>query len=393
MNLNTDGPSYDNNIVTLMQFLKSVINRESRVLDPPQCLEQTQIIHKIQAAKNIILMVVDGMGYNYISSKPELVCLNQHLIGSMDSVFPTSTAAAIPSFLSGVSPAQHGVFGWFQWLPEVGILAKSLPFRSRTGNIDLRAAGVRIEDCLDFPSFFEDITIKSYSHGPDFITDEPFNVYATRGSERVSYDTPARMLSKLASACQRGSGQQYHYVYYPFFDSSCHAHGLHSDKTLQEAISIDAFVARLKQNIGGEETIVILTADHGMLDIPTEKQLCMNDYPTLTGLMSGPLSGEPRVSYCSVRSEHKKEFEKRFQSTLGDFADLIEPRKLMANCWFGFEKAWTGSGIQRSLCDYVILMKDHYTLVDQLPGEGPHQFIGMHGGVTKDEMRVPLVLL
>lgn len=393
MNLNTDGPSYDNNIVTLMQFLKSVINQDSCLPDPPQCLEQMQITHRIQAAKNVILMVVDGIGYNYISSKPELVCLNQHLIGSMDSVFPTSTAAAIPSFLSGVSPTEHGVFGWFQWLPEVGILAKSLPFRSRTGNMDLRAAGVRIEDCFDFPSFFEDITIKSYSHAPDFITDEPFNIYATRGSERVSYDTQESMLAKLASACQRDTRQQYHYVYYPFFDSSCHAHGLHSDRALQEALSIDALVARLKQDICDEQTLVILTADHGMLDIPVDKQLCMSDYPALAALMSKPLSGEPRVSYCSVASEHKKRFETLFDEILGEFGNLIEPRQLVENSWYGPENIWNGLGIQRSLCDYVIIMKDNYTLVDQVAGESQHQFIGMHGGVTQDEMQVPLVIL
>lgn len=393
MDVNLNSPDFKNNIVTLMQFIKGSINKDKEIPDTPKCLINTEIPEKIKSVKRVVLVVVDGLGYNYISSNIELVNLNRHLIGSIDSVFPTSTASGITSYLSGVSPNIHGVFGWFQWLPEVGILSKPLPFRSRSGNINLHESGINIEDCFNFPSFFNELNVKSYSHSPKLISNAPFNVYATRGSDRISYDTPDQIISNLVSAFGNYESNQYHYVYYPYFDSSCHEFGLDSEETYQEALKIDGFVADLKKDVCDKDAIVIVTSDHGMIDIPSKNQLYISDFPELCGLLSAPLSGEPRVSYCLVESKKRKKFVTTFEETLGQFAYLVESKKMVKNGWFGSEKLWEMCGKERALCDYIILMKQNYTLVDQLPAEPDNSFIGMHGGTTSDELLVPIVCL
>ena len=68
---------------------------------------------------NIVLLVIDGLGYNYVVNKGEGGVLQRHLKGRMTSVFPSTTATAIPTFLTGNPPQQHGLIGWVIYLAEV----------------------------------------------------------------------------------------------------------------------------------------------------------------------------------------------------------------------------------------------------------------------------------
>ena len=173
--------SKGNDIVALMNFIKTSIN------DEPLSQRPVGLQHNT-LKKNVILCVVDGMGFNYIKNNPDLTFLNSALIGSMYSLFPSSTAPGITAYLSGVAPINHGVFGWFQWLEKPSLMCTPLPFRSKSTNKRLGDDGIKIESCFNIPSFFESIQCKSYSYSPHFISNEVFNVYVTRGSERVGYE-------------------------------------------------------------------------------------------------------------------------------------------------------------------------------------------------------------
>ena len=43
--------------------------------------------------------------------------------------------------------------------------------------------------------------------------------------------------------------------------------------------------------------------------------------------------------------------------------------------------------------DYTLVMKDNHALKDWLPNEKRHVHIGLHGGISDDEMYVPLITL
>jgi hypothetical protein len=42
--------------------------------------------------------------------------------------------------------------------------------------------------------------------------------------------------------------------------------------------------------------------------------------------------------------------------------------------------------------DYILVMKENYILKDVLLGEHENKNIGHHGGVSKEEMYVPLIV-
>ena len=55
-------------------------------------------------ARNVLLVVVDGLGYEYLLGRGETE-LGQHLRGRLTSVFPSTTASAITTFLTGTAPS------------------------------------------------------------------------------------------------------------------------------------------------------------------------------------------------------------------------------------------------------------------------------------------------
>ena len=122
MNMEYVKPSYDHSIVSLLSLLKATFNGSENTLPSSHCLNNEKYLNKLKDAQHIILLIIDGLGYNYVAKHPEFHTLNGNLLGCMESVFPTSTAPAITSFFTGNTPYEHGVCGWFQWFPRYGIM-------------------------------------------------------------------------------------------------------------------------------------------------------------------------------------------------------------------------------------------------------------------------------
>ncbi|WP_059756303.1 alkaline phosphatase family protein [Thiobacillus denitrificans] len=122
-------------IVNLMSSIATVLGGNSPYAPlaalPPAALA---------GARHLVLLVVDGLGHDYLLGRDG--CLRQHLRGQMTSVFPSTTASAIPTFLTGLAPQQHGLTGWHMYFREIGAIIAPLPFRVRTGRHALREAGV-----------------------------------------------------------------------------------------------------------------------------------------------------------------------------------------------------------------------------------------------------------
>ena len=68
-------------------------------------------------------------------------------------------------------------------------------------------------------------------------------------------------------------------------------------------------------DIAGSDTLVIVTADHGIIDTARDRVIDLEDHPQLAETLVLPLCGEPRVAYCYVRPDRRRDFE-RIQSDL-----------------------------------------------------------------------------
>jgi len=61
--------------------------------------------------------------------------------------------------------------------------------------------------------------------------------------------------------------------------------------------------------ISGTNTTVIITADHGLIDIPSANVIFLEDHPELQDTLTLPLCGQSRTAYCYVHPAKAKKFE------------------------------------------------------------------------------------
>ena len=92
------------------------------------------------------------------------------------------------------------------------------------------------------------------------------------------------------------------------------------------------------------------------------------------------------MPFCTVRVDAQERFGETVRSALGDVFEVRRAQELIEAGWFG-----EGNALAGRLGTHVLVPRRCVTLVDTLEGEKPMRFIGMHGGPSEEEMRVPLL--
>ena len=345
---------------------------------------------EIAAARNIVLVVIDGLGHSYLAGHATGSTLASHLAGRMTSVFPSTTASAITTTFTGLSPAEHGLTGWYTWFAEAGTIAAALPFKPRGAGETLEQLGIAPTALYRGAPLFDSLATESYVVSYRPIVDSHYNRNFCGRASRLAYDDLAGFVSQTEAAVKSGDHRKFVYAYYPEFDTSSHRFGVSSTETAAVFAQIDAAFSALLQRLSGTDTAIILTADHGFIDCPAENALDLADCPGLAALLARPLTGERRVAFCHVLPGKHDEFSARASAWLDGKADLLPGRVPLDEGWFG------GGDLHPNIAsragDFVLMMREPYTVKDWLPGEPRHLHIGNHGGMSVDEMYIPLVV-
>ena len=103
-----------------------------------------------------------------------------------------------------------------------------------------------------------------------------------------------------------------------------------------------------------------------------------------------PLSGEPRAAYCYVHPDRERKFVDYIKTELSDCMDIYTSAELVDAAYFGTGQAHPR--LSERIGHYTLIMKQNYIIKDQLAGEPPFAHIGVHGGISAQEMYVPLIL-
>lgn len=345
---------------------------------------------RLGETRHVVLVVVDGMGRSALSALPESSSLRRHLIGSLCSVFPSTTASAIPTFMTALAPAHHALTGWHVQLAEIDEMLAILPMTVRGAPRPLKVPLAELPPCLfPYATVFQQMTRESFVIAPQRIAGTPFNAWHARGATTCAYATLPELFGHLAALLESAPAPRYIYAYYPDYDSAAHRFGCASQEALTVLREFDQAFERFLSEAAGADASLLVTADHGFLDAPFERVICLDDHPQLAGWLAHPLSGERRAAYCHVAPAHRAEFADYVRQNLAHAVELHASADLIAAGWFGPPPV--SNQLAARIGDYTLVMKDDWTITDWLPGEKRYALIGVHGGVSSDEMRVPLI--
>jgi hypothetical protein len=375
-------------IANLMASIGAALNAPATGSVP---LAHPGLANALIGSTRIVLLVLDGLGYRrLLTAAHARGALRTHLRGPLTSVFPSTTASAITTFLTGLVPARHGITGWHMWLRKLGTVGVILPYRTRIGDRPLTALGIEPEALFTYRTFFESLPVRSYVVSPERIVSSVYNRAHSRGAELRAYVSLEQLFASTLACLRYTREPCYIYGYYADYDSMAHEQGVASrqaDALLQRFD--DALGAFLREAAGLDATVIV-TADHGFIDSPGGRSIELDRHPLLEQTLRAPLCGERRVAYCYVQPQAAETFERYIASELADRCWLHSSETLIGEGWFGPGPPHAQLG--ERIGDYVLVMKDNWTIKQWLPGEERHRQIGVHGGVSEDEMSVPLVI-
>ncbi|WP_455212333.1 alkaline phosphatase family protein [Kaarinaea lacus] len=380
-------PNYhDGSIVNLMSAICGACDAAISPYDPHPALS----MEELKDSKNIIVLLIDGLGYEYLKRYGADSTMAKYLKTSMTSVFPTTTSSAITTFATALAPMQHAVTGWFMHFKELGCVTAVLPFTPRATMQPFNAERVSISEVLPLSAVFTHLNRLSYVVNHKRIIDSNYSVLTTMGAERVEYYGLSDFFAQIINLAKMNDAKKYIHAYWADFDALCHVHGVDSDIVHEHFKDLDTEFTELLGFLQGTDSMVIVTADHGLIDSDNDTIVHLSNHPELEEMLTLPLCGEPRAAYCYVKPNRTNAFETYVENQLAPHCELHRSEDLIRANYFGLGEP--NPKLTQRIGDYTLIMKSNHVIKDCLMGEKPFTQIGVHGGLDDQELMVPLVV-
>ncbi len=340
---------------------------------------------------NCIFLVLDGLGYNYLQRKGEGTFIKEHLEGKLSTVFPSTTASAITSFLTGVSPSEHCLTGWFTYVKELATATTILTFSPRYSNMTFDRLGVESDKIYHFDGVADKMDYRFYHISSNHILNTPFALSHSGNATRMGYDDVLEIPNIVNDVLSQKVGEKkFLFLYISTFDKISHQYGIDSDESYAHMLKLDGLVGDISRIVMKSNSVFIASADHGFVNVTSDKIIRMEEHPRLQECLTMPLMGEPRTPFCYVRPSKVDKFLKYIEENLNYCCEVKPSEQVIEEGWFGPDKE--NSGLFERVGDYILFMKDNYVFQDNLPVEDKFEFKGYHGGKTAEEMYVPILI-
>ncbi|BAL25128.1 alkaline phosphatase family protein [Azoarcus sp. KH32C] len=340
------------------------------------------------ANRSLVFLLVDGLGDTFLQRFGAGSTLLAHRTGRLTSVFPSTTASAVTTTLTGLAPATHGLTGWFIRDRRFGGVLAPLPMLVRgNGAVEGLLASQRL---FPYQTLFQHRTRPATLIYPHYLAGSAFTRRHSRGAHVVPYQGLEGMVDAIVDELQSFRPQSgYVHAYYPAFDALSHTHGCESSEVIARFQRIDASFTRLLERLQGCNCDIVVSADHGFIDSPQQQQIRLEDYPDAKRLLDTPLFGERRAAFFGLRPGAERDFQAFSDEVLRGKAVLLSSESLRKNNLLGPGKP------HRKLSErtgtHALLMESGWTILDRLPDETEHEMLGVHGGLSPQEMWIPLI--
>ncbi|MFP4079856.1 MAG: alkaline phosphatase family protein [Ectothiorhodospira sp.] len=336
--------------------------------------------------RHVVLVLVDGLGDAFLRGHPAPF-LNGHRLAGIESVFPTTTASGITTVLTGDTPATHGLTGWHVHFRELGAVLAVLPGMPRYGGVDYDQAGVDLDRLLGHHPFFDRLPVSCAQVSPAHMAHTPYNRAHTGGARLHTFKGLQGMTDQVARLIRGGSPPRYVYAYWSELDALGHQHGPDSPERRRHLGQVDEALAQLAQRLEGTDTLLLVTADHGMVE--ATHRVDLTDHPGIAHCLALPLCGEPRAAFAYVRHGWHDTFARRVREELGHACTLLPSHRLLERGWFGPGRHHPE--LETRMGDFALVMHPGWILQDRILGRDPHPMVGVHGGLDRREVEIPLI--
>ena len=351
--------------------------------------EAGELRRLIGPAEHYVLVLLDGLGAEILERAPAGGFLRGHRAATLRTVWPSTTAAALTALATGEHPGRHAVPGWWLWLDPPGLSAEVVPFVERFGRKPLGELGVRPEEVFTVPSAVARLRHEPLAVMPAEIAASVYSRYCTGGSATVGYQKPAEAFDLAAARVLAAARPSFTYVYIPHVDGAAHDHGAASAQTVGMLAELDRLLGEFAARLGSRARIAV-TGDHGLVDIPPERSLFLDEGDPLLENLRWVPNGESTALYLHVKPGREAAFASEFRARYGELFGLLAAAEAEALGLFGPGGL---SGLARARVGDFVAFAWRPAALYYRPRVGKiHVHRGAHAGLSAAEMLVPLIL-
>ncbi|MFT4148455.1 MAG: alkaline phosphatase family protein [Micrococcaceae bacterium] len=332
---------------------------------------------KLPAAQHIIVLLIDGLGMHQLEQlRGHTPFFRTQQIRQIRAGFPSTTACSLASLGTSLVPGQHGLIGYQVFDPAsqkvIGML----------GNWD--QAILDQQQWQPFPSVFEQTKVKTFSIGSKKYEDSDLTHAILGGSDYRAAESLEEIL-EISLEISSIDEPTLSYAYWNKIDHLGHSKGWQSHEYADELEKLDALLQTAVAQLP-EDTALIVTADHGMIDVTMQDQLILNSYPEIMDIVTA-ISGEPRVCYLHTQQEEK--LYELCQELFGEYAQVLKRDEAIQNGYFGTVR----QDVYHRIANVILVGKHNFVFFDiDGWGPGPLNMIGQHGSLTEAEQNIPLMI-
>ncbi|MFT4305983.1 MAG: alkaline phosphatase family protein [Microbacterium sp.] len=331
-----------------------------------------------------IVFVLDGLGARNLAARRAHGRFLAAAMGRKDlarSVFPSTTAAALTSLLTAAWPGEHGIVGYRVRVPGGGVANQLNGWDD--GALD-PLAWQRAEPVLT----------RQARHGrPCFVVSKPdyvtsgFTAATLRGAEihgAVTLDERVELAAHLA----RAHDGALVYLYGPELDVVGHRKGVESEEWAFALEAVDAVVRRLHE-AAGQTVGVLVTADHGMVDVAGHRHVLFGE-GALTGGVTA-VGGEPRMLHLYAAEGAASDLYAAWSASERGRAWVLTREQAISAGLFG---PLVDDAVAARIGDVLVAARARIAYYDErVTDMSPRRMVGQHGSLTDEETAVPLVRL
>jgi predicted AlkP superfamily pyrophosphatase or phosphodiesterase len=328
---------------------------------------------ELLGAEQIVVLVLDGLGWTQFEQHraqlPTLASLSGRAI---TSVAPTTTATALTSITTGLTPGEHGIVGYRMRVD--GRVLNVL--RWNADGRDARDA-VPPEATQPNPAF--------EGQRPVVVTRAEFRETGfTRAhlarTRHLGWRMPSTLVAEVSGALRRN--EPFVYAYYDGIDKIAHEFGL-AEHYLAELRAADRLVGDLLEALPLGAALVVIS-DHGQVDVG---DAVITPDPSVLAHVDVQ-SGEGRFRWLHARPGRSRQLLEAAVSHHADTGWIVGIEQVIDEGWFG--PRITDAARSR-LGDVALVAREVVSYVD--PADtGLFELRARHGSLTADEMLVPFLV-
>lgn len=330
-----------------------------------------QLLKKAKPAQ-IILTLIDGMGSRLIKRKlPPDSFLLSHLYTETETVFPPTTTAATTAILNGKAPNENAWLGWSQYLKEDDDII--VPFLNKGYYSHRQYPQDHFQTIIPVTTTIGELEAKGIK------CDEIYPAFRENGCVTI-----AEFGARIAAVSQAQTAR-YVYAYWNNYDAIMHKEGVDAPKADLHLALIDAVLAKAAAELD-PRTLLVIIADHGMINVEEEINLYDSKYEQYLRL---PPSLEPRATAFFIKNECLTAFEAAFKAEYADDFILLSKEQVLKAGIFGIKA--NHPRFSEFIGDYLAIAKNFKHFI--YTAETKHfAFKGHHAGAHIDERMIPLII-